>query len=111
MKRLLLAAGILSSVLYAAMLVFVPLHWAGYSSAAQTVSELSAIDAPSRSLWVPLGALWTLLYVAFGCGVWLSAYGRRALRLLGGAIVLAAIFGLFWRRCISARCWPRAGQR
>jgi hypothetical protein len=50
-QQVLLICGIASSLLYAAMLVFVPLFWKGYSSASQTVSELSAIDAPSRSLW------------------------------------------------------------
>ena len=72
-SSLLLVFGILSSLLYVAMLTFVPLRWEGYSSAAQTVSELSAIDAPTRLLWVPLGILWTLLYALFGWGVWKAA--------------------------------------
>lgn len=42
-----LACGLLSALLYAAMLVVVPLAWSDYSSASQTVSELSAIDACS----------------------------------------------------------------
>jgi hypothetical protein len=96
LTRRLLVCGILSSVLYAAMLVFVPLQWATYSSSSQTVSELSAIGAPSRTLWMSLGLLWTALYVAFGWGVWRAAAGRRALRLTGGAIVAAGVLGLFW---------------
>jgi len=55
------------------MLVFVAMRWEGYSSASQTVSELSAIGAPTRSLWVPLGAVYTLLVTAFGWGVLVSA--------------------------------------
>jgi hypothetical protein len=92
----LLIGGILSSLLYAAMLVFIPMRWEGYSSASRTVSELSAIDTPTRSLWVSLGLLWTMLYAAFGWGVWQSAGPSRALRVAGGAIVVAAIAGLFW---------------
>ena len=92
----LLGAGIASAVLYGSMLVFVPQAWEGYSSAAQTVSELSAIDAPSRSLWVSLGIIWTLLYLAFGCGVWSAAGPSRALRVVGGAIIVAALFSVFW---------------
>lgn len=95
-RKLLLISGILSSVLYAAMLVFIPMKWPGYSSAAQTVSELSAIGAPTRSLWVTLGTVWTVLYVAFGLGVLLSAGGSRPLRVVGGAIVASGILGLFW---------------
>jgi hypothetical protein len=94
--RLLLVCGILSSVLYAAMLVLVPSQWASYSSASGTVSELSAIDAPTRTLWMPLGVLWSLLYVAFGGGAWLAAGSSRALRVTGASIMVAGIFGLFW---------------
>jgi hypothetical protein len=94
--RLLLASGVASSALYTAMLAFVPLHWASYSSTAQTVSELSAIDAPTRPLWVLLAMLWTALYIAFGSGVWLASGGRPALRALGLTIVVAGIFGGFW---------------
>lgn len=92
----LLTCGILSSLLYAAMLVFVPLGWPSYDSASWTVSELSAIDAPTRSAWVAWGRLWTLLYFAFGLGVWRAASESRALRIAGGAIAIAALFGVFW---------------
>ena len=47
--RISLICGIASSLLYVAMNVFVPMQWEGYSSASQTVSELSAIGAPTRS--------------------------------------------------------------
>ena len=72
-QKVLLVCGILSSLLYAAMNVFVPMRYEGYSSASQTVSELSAIGAPTRPLWVLLGVAYTLLVTAFGWGVWASA--------------------------------------
>lgn len=96
MRQLLLGCGILSSLLYTAMLVFIPMHWSGYSSASQTVSELSAIDAPTRALWVPLGILWSLIYAAFGWGVWRSAGRSRAVRVVGAVIIISGILGLFW---------------
>ena len=92
----LLACGIAAPLLYAAMLVFIPLRWEGYSSAAQTISELSAIDAPTRSLWVPLGIVYTLLVAAFGYGVWGAAGRNRVLRAVGGALIVNGIIGLFW---------------
>ena len=53
--------GILSSLLYVVMNVFVAMEWEGYSSASQTVSELSAIGAPRRSLWVlPAASLYQI---------------------------------------------------
>jgi hypothetical protein len=78
------------------MLVLVPLQWDAYRSAAQTVSELSAIDAPTRSLWVPLGILWTLLYAAFGWGVWQSAGPNRPLRISGAMMIAHGLLGIFW---------------
>lgn len=95
-QRGLLACGALSSLLYAAMLVIVPTRWPGYSSAAQAVSELSAIGAPTRSLWVPFGALYTVLVSAFGVGVLLIARGSRALRVTGSMLMAYGILGLFW---------------
>jgi hypothetical protein len=82
-RRILLACGILSSLLYAAMLVIVAMQSEGYSSASQTVSELSAIGAPTRVLWVTLGIIWTLLVIAFGFGIRVSARGNRSLRVVG----------------------------
>jgi hypothetical protein len=86
----------LSSLLYAVMLVLVPMGWEGYSSASHTVSELSAIDAPTRPLWVSLGWIWTALYVAFGWGVRAAARGSRLLRTAGALIVAQGVIGLFW---------------
>ena len=91
-----LACGLFSALLYAAMLIVVPLAWSEYSSASQTVSELSAIDAPTRPLWVPLGVVWTLLYGAFGWGVWKAGGSSRALRIAGGSILVGAVVGIFW---------------
>ena len=93
---LLLVCGIGAPLLYFGMLVWIPTLWPGYSSASQTVSELSAIDAPTRSLWVPLGLVYTLLLAAFGWGVWASAQGARSLRVVGALLFAAGVFGLFW---------------
>ena len=95
-RKLSLICGILSSLLYVAMNVFVAMQWEGYSSASQTVSELSAIGAPTRSLWVLLGMAYTLLVSAFGWGVWASARRNRALRVVGGLMVAYGFIGLAW---------------
>jgi len=92
----LLICGVLASVLYVAMNVFIPLQWQGYSFASQVISELSAIDAPTRWLWVPLGIAYGLLMVAFGWGVWVSGRGNRPLRIAGALIFIYSIIGLAW---------------
>lgn len=95
-RAVLLACGILASLLYVAMNLLVPMRWEAYSVASQTVSELSAIGAPTRALWVPLGTLFTLLFAAFGWGVLLAAGANRRLRVVGGLIVAHGIIGLYW---------------
>ena len=96
MRRVLLVCGIAAALLYTAMLVFVPVQWEGYSSASQAISELSAIGAPTRPLWVALGTIYTLLIALFGLGVWRSAGRTRALRVAGTALIVSGIIGLFW---------------
>jgi hypothetical protein len=96
LKKTLLACGFVSSLLYVAMTVVVALQWPGYSSSSQTISELSAIGAPTRLLWVLPGAFYTALIIAFGWGVVMSAGRSRALRTSGGAIVAYGALGLLW---------------
>jgi len=95
-RQVLLICGILSSLLYVAMNVFVAMQWEGYNSASQTVSELSAIGAPTRSLWVFLGIAYTLLVTAFGWGVWASARRNRPLRVVGGLMLACGVIGFAW---------------
>ena len=94
--RSFLVCGILSSLLYAAMNVFVAMQWDAYSSRTMTVSELSAIGAPTRALWVTLGFIYTLLMAAFGWGVRSSAKHDRPMRMSGTFLVAYGITGLGW---------------
>ena len=95
-RRVLLACGILSAVWYAGMTIFVATQWKGYSSASQVISELSAVDAPTRRLWVLLGIPYTILALGFGWGVWVSAGRNRALKFVGASLLASAILGLGW---------------
>jgi len=95
-RKSLLVCGILSSLLYVAMTIFVAMQWDAYRSASQTISELSAIGAPTRSLWAVPGAIYTVLVTAFGWGVWKSAGRGRALRVAGGLIVAYGALGVLW---------------
>ena len=95
-RTLSLVGGIVSSLLYVAMTAGIALQWKDYSSASQTISELSAIGAPTRSVSVAFAALYTLLVTGFGWVVWQSAGRGRALRVAGGAIVVYGGLGLLW---------------
>lgn len=85
--RALLGCGVLSSVLYVVANVLGARRWREYSLRSQTVSELSAIDAPSRPLVVPLLIVHGALVIPFGVGVWRSAGRRRSLRATGALLV------------------------
>ena len=91
LRKVLLACGIISSLLYVAADLLATQQYAGYSYAAQGVSELMAIEAPTRPLIVALFIPYNLLVAAFGVGVWLSAGAKRSLR---AAAVLLVVYGL-----------------
>ncbi|NUT48475.1 MAG: DUF998 domain-containing protein [Saccharothrix sp.] len=82
-RTALLGCGIAASLVYVAADVLGSLRWEGYSPAAQAVSELSALGAPSRSLVVSLMIMHSVLALAFGVGVVASAGHHRALRVAG----------------------------
>jgi sulfite exporter TauE/SafE len=94
--RGLFVCGILASLLYVAMNVYVPPLFEGYSMASHTVSESSAIGAPTRPLWVSLGTVYSLLVIAFGWGVRSSAGRNRPLRVVGVAMLDRGIVSLYW---------------
>jgi len=96
MKKVFLIYGIFAALLFAAMNVVVAMQWEGYSSASQTVSELSAIGAPTRPLWIALAAVYTVLLIGFGWGVRESGRRDRRLRILGGLLIAHAIVGFTW---------------
>jgi hypothetical protein len=92
----LLMCGILSFVWYLIINIIVPLQYDGYSIMSQTVSELSAIDTPTRDLWTFLCVFYTLLLIAFGCGIALIPNVNTKLMLAAMIIIFDAIFGFFW---------------
>jgi hypothetical protein len=96
MPKALLICGILSSLLYVAMNVIVPMQWPAYNCASQTISELSAVNAPTSPIWVWLGILYTLLVTAFAWGVWKSAGQNHALCTAGKLLVAYGALGVFW---------------
>ena len=91
----LLSCGILAGLLYIAMTLFVGMLWNGYSVTDQTISELSAIGAPTRPVWTMLITVYDALMLAFWWTVWRSA-PDRPLRIVGALLFTQALFGIFW---------------
>ena len=96
LNRALLICGVLASLLYVSMNIICALLYDGYSSFSQTVSELSAIGAPTRPLWFPLGLVYALFVALFGWGVWKSASGNRPLRIVGILVLVNGVISFFW---------------
>lgn len=89
-----LICGILSSLLYGAMIGLI--RYDGYSLVSQVPSELTAIGAPTRSLWATLGAGYTILITLFGLGIWRTSTYPRPVRRVGALILAFGLLGLLW---------------
>src|SRR6187431_2176932 len=95
-RKFLLFCGVLASLLYIGMNIFIPPLYEGYNWVTQTVSELSAVGAPTRPLWFVLGIIYTLLVAGFGWGVLKSAGEKRSLRIVGILLIINGLIGLTW---------------
>lgn len=96
MRKTLLVCGILAPLIYALMDVTSVMMYPGYSFNSQTVSELSAIGAPTRLFWIVLSFVFNPLLIAFGVGVWQSAVRKRFLRITGILLTLWGWLGFAW---------------
>jgi len=93
--RGLLICGVLSSLLYVGIDQIAAVRHPGYHDfASQTISELFARGAPTKPLVDPLLVLYDLLTIAFGVGVWLSARGKRPLRVAAASLIAVGGIGL-----------------
>jgi hypothetical protein len=93
LKSVLITSGIISSLMYVITDIIASVAWRDYSYTAQTFSELIAVDAPTRPYVTALSMIYSLLIYAYGVGVWLSADGKRALRIAAVLIIAKEILG------------------
>jgi hypothetical protein len=90
----LLLGATLAAVLYVVADTIAALRYSGYNYADQTISELSAVGAETRSLWIPFGVVYSLLTLAFAFAVLNSPDRRRRVRVVGGASLLIGVIAL-----------------
>jgi hypothetical protein len=91
-RKLLLACGVIASILYVATDVVAAICYPAYHSfRARVVSELMASGAPTERLVDPLFLLYGALMIAFAIGLWLS--GERA-RLAARMLLAYGALGL-----------------
>jgi Protein of unknown function (DUF998) len=95
LRRTLLVCGVLSSLLYLGIDQLAAVRFGDYHSfSSQTISELGARGAPTKSLVDPLYVVYGLLAIAFGIGAWMSAEGNRALRVTAVLLIVYGAVGL-----------------
>jgi Protein of unknown function (DUF998) len=95
--KALLACGVGYSVSFVAINdVVAGLLYDGYSHLDQAVSELSAIDAPTRTLLAALVPLWSALLIGFGTGVLRATNRNQPLRVTGCLLVAHGMVSVHW---------------
>jgi hypothetical protein len=94
LRTLLLISGVAAPVWWVAMDIVSSLRYPGYSYADQTISELSAVGAPTRTFMLTVSGIpYATLMIAFGVGVWIVAGRTWVGRITGALLVVEAIFG------------------
>jgi hypothetical protein len=95
-RKLLLACGVLSSIVYVGVDVLAEiLHGDYHSFTSQAVSEMMASGAPTERFVDPIYLLlYGPLLAAFGLGVWMSPGPKRLMHVTGGLVIASAIIGL-----------------
>jgi len=93
LRKFLLISGIASSLLYVAMDIIGAAAFPGYNSASRAVSELSAIDTPSRPFMLAMGLVYNVLVLAFSVGVWASSAHNRPLRITATLLMIFGVLG------------------
>ena len=108
LRKVLLTCGVLSSLLYVGIDLLAAIRYGEYHSfVSGTISELGARGAPTKQLVDPLLILYDVITIAFGVGVWSSAGGKSALRMVGVVIIAIGVVGLLGHGCSLCTCVVR----
>jgi uncharacterized protein DUF998 len=93
-RKVLLACGMLASLVYVGVDVLAAIRYPEYHSfTSRAISELMASGAPTEQLVDPFFLLYDALMMAFGVGVWMSADRKRG-QITGGLLFVYAATGL-----------------
>lgn len=95
--------GVVSFLSYTAAVVFSPLAYPGYCWTAQAVSDLSAANAPSLTLWNQLSSLYNVCELLCIMMVCVGIQGRGTKLLRTGIYLFAA---MEWVSAVGFRMFP-----
>lgn len=100
-------SGVAAFLSYLAAVVFSPLAYPGYNRLAQAVSDLSAIDAPSRVLWGQLSAVYNVCNIVCVTLVCVFVRGKCNKCLRIGIYLFTA---MNWVSAIGYALFPLSGS-
>jgi hypothetical protein len=92
--KFLLVCGILASLLYVGTDILAGLLKKGYRFDSQSGSVLSAFGTTTRPFVLPLFLIANILFISFALGVWFSADGNLAMRVMAGLLSGYAVFSI-----------------
>lgn len=95
LKRALIICGIASSFLYICADIVASIQWEEYSYTSRSVSELMAIEAPTRPFLIFFFSIYNVLIIAFGWGVCCVNQQTRNLKVTGLILILYGVIGIF----------------
>ena len=88
-----LLCGFISTVFYGASIVSPVTEWSSYDHKSQTISELIAIDAPTRPLVGALFVTYSLILIVFGIGSRGTAGGNMPMRRAAIGLIDKEVLG------------------
>lgn len=95
--------GVVSFLSYMAAVIFAPLAYPGYDWMAQAVSDLSAANAPSLTLWNQLSSLYNACELPCVMMVCVGIQGQKTKLLRVGIYLFAA---MEWVSAVGFRMFP-----
>jgi hypothetical protein len=96
LNKVLLICGILAPLLFVCTDILAGILYTGYSFIYQSISELSAVGASTRSFVVLLNLVYNVLLIAFVLGIWVTAGRNRLLRITALMILGNVVVTLIW---------------
>ena len=94
LQRTLFLCGVLSPLLRVTTDIVAGKLWKDYNFASRSISDLSAVGAPTRSLVIPLEIASLVLSILFAIGVWLLARDNLLLRITAAMLFGSGVFSL-----------------
>jgi hypothetical protein len=95
LTKVLLGCGIVGPAWWVGMDVVGSLRYPGYSYVDQTISELSAQGAPTKTFMLIFSGIpYLVLMLAFGVGIWVTAGESRAGRITAALVLGEVVWGV-----------------